>query len=511
MGLLRASGSRLLVLLVTALWVLGAVACERHVGPADGGVADLARVEARAEAAPPCPPPQLMCGGQCIDPSTSRAHCGASGDCLGAHAGKVCSASATCVAKVCRGTPVQIGAAEGYYGCVPELAADPNGNVMAVWRENSSAFARRYSAATGAWGKIMPLDDRSAVSPVLALDPGGNATVVWTRDWPRLSLWAKRHDAAAGTWSPVQSVGVKADRGHDVAVDDRGNATAVWMGSDGRRTKLWANRYGVAAGSWGGATAVDIGATTGAIQGVAADGMGNVTAIWGVAGVAGKSGEHIWASRYDATTKAWTTTELTDGESVWGVVADATGNVVVVSEQRRSIWARRFSATAGVWQAATQISPLHARFARVAMARSGNAVAVWEQAGSMPGIWANHYNEKAGRWGVAAPVAAVGSQDTAFLPRVAVDAVGNATAVWLQPTPLNATGNDYRSQIWASRYSVASGTWGARFRVDSDGVDSMENLYLRVVMDHRGTATVIWRRRKPKTSGCGVLWANRLE
>jgi len=48
-----------------------------------------------------CPTNQIACGGQCVDPQTSNAYCGASGDCLGANAGQVCSVGELCMGGSC--------------------------------------------------------------------------------------------------------------------------------------------------------------------------------------------------------------------------------------------------------------------------------------------------------------------------------------------------------------------------------------------------------------------------
>lgn len=51
-----------------------------------------------------CPADQLDCGGRCVDPATDRMFCGASGDCSGAGAGAVCAAGTWCQGGACLGT-----------------------------------------------------------------------------------------------------------------------------------------------------------------------------------------------------------------------------------------------------------------------------------------------------------------------------------------------------------------------------------------------------------------------
>lgn len=53
---------------------------------------------------PECPSGQVECNGQCIDPQADPNYCGASGTCQGNEAGVICSATEACIAGVC--TPV---------------------------------------------------------------------------------------------------------------------------------------------------------------------------------------------------------------------------------------------------------------------------------------------------------------------------------------------------------------------------------------------------------------------
>jgi hypothetical protein len=66
-----------------------------QAAPCDGG--------AGCDAAPPaaCPAPFVACADGCVDPRASRAHCGARGDCAGDNAGAVCGAGEICRGGIC--------------------------------------------------------------------------------------------------------------------------------------------------------------------------------------------------------------------------------------------------------------------------------------------------------------------------------------------------------------------------------------------------------------------------
>lgn len=49
-----------------------------------------------------CPGAQIACNGECVDPDLDRAHCGATGDCAGANAGATCAAGMVCSGGQCQ-------------------------------------------------------------------------------------------------------------------------------------------------------------------------------------------------------------------------------------------------------------------------------------------------------------------------------------------------------------------------------------------------------------------------
>jgi hypothetical protein len=107
------------------------------------------------------------------------------------------------------------------------------------------------------------------------------------------------------------------------------------------------------------------------------------------------------------------------------------------------------------WQVATQIASddeREASKAQVAMDAGGNAIAVWEQSdGTRVNIWANRYAAGSG-WGAAQLIESDDLGNT-ITPRVGIDAQGHAIAVWAQ---IDAAGF---ITIRANRYTAGAG-WG---------------------------------------------------
>jgi len=146
----------------------------------------------------------------------------------------------------------------------PQVAMDGNGNAIAVWvqsgRGRAGIWSNRYVANTG-WGNAAPIGPSNLVSaraPQVAADPDGNAVAVWVQfDGVQDSVWSNRY-AANGGWGrsqPVETDDELGVQGPQVAVDSEGNAVAVWSQKNGDfEFDLWSNHLeehfeDVAAGS----------------------------------------------------------------------------------------------------------------------------------------------------------------------------------------------------------------------------------------------------------------------
>ena len=129
------------------------------------------------------------------------------------------------------------------------------------------------------------------------------------------------------------------------------------------------------------------------------------------------------------------------------------------------------------------------------MDSSGNAIAVWHQSdGTRYNIWANRYVPGTG-WGTAALIETDDSGD-ANNPQVAMDADGNAIAVWVQD-------DGTRSNIWANRYVPGTG-WGTAALIETDDSWVWDNP--QVAVDAGGNAIAVWEQWDGTRFN---IWANR--
>lgn len=136
-------------------------------------------------------------------------------------------------------------------------------------------------------------------------------------------------------------------------------------------------------------------------------------------------------------------------------------------------------------------------FPQIAVDAKGNAIAVWQRwDNTRTKIWANRYLVGSG-WGTATPIEPDNQGDATY-PQVAVDPKGNAVAVWQQ-------GDDER--IWANRYVVGSG-WGTAELITSD--DASNAHYPQVAIDPAGNAVAVWSQADVD-EGSSHVWANRYD
>lgn len=132
-----------------------------------------------------------------------------------------------------------------------------------------------------------------------------------------------------------------------------------------------------------------------------------------------------------------------------------------------------------------------AQLPRIAMNAQGNAFATWMQADNRSGhipvrgtIAVARYSAQDKTWGAARDIG-VEPHDFIADPYIALDAVGNAVVVWSQ--------GFLGSSIWANRYRAAENAWGAAEEVSVEAIPNGEFANTaRVVLDSNGNAHVFY-------------------
>lgn len=169
---------------------------------------------------------------------------------------------------------------------------------------------------------------------------------------------------------------------------------------------------------------------------------------------------------------------------VTGIYGEQLGDAVEAS----------FTTRDAQWQTAEQIDadPGGVATPDVAMDASGNAMAVWRVGLK---VVASRYTAGGG-WDTPTLIS-VDNGLTAAEPRVAMDASGNAIVVWLQQPAA-----DEQAGVWANSYRAGVG-WGTPTQLDSDVNVAF---HPQIAMDPDGNALAIWRQWDGAHYN---LWASR--
>ncbi len=347
------------------------------------------------------------------------------------------------------GTPVTIpSVTDGVL--YPRVAMDGAGNAFAIWLSNDAAHSlwtietSRYAVDVG-WDPAISNGATVAADnwPQVAADANGNAIEVWGEsNGATYKVWLRHYIAGSGwqTDLPLQTEDGDA-REQQIAIDKDGNAMAIWEQKSTGNYDLYARRYIPGAG-WNEPEPLETADESAGSPQVAWDGAGNAIAVWQQP-TPNFGPWSIWSNRFD-NTLGWGTAatlvehiELAPG-GVPALAVDPAGNAIAVwqhldlSRSATDIWSNVWTPGTG-WANERQIETQkkeNANHAQVAVDSSGNAIAVWmEDDGTRPNIWANRYLPGTG-WGTAQLLEH--DDGWAGYPQIAIDAAGNAFAIWQQ-------------------------------------------------------------------------------
>lgn len=355
---------------------------------------------------------------------------------------------------------------------------------------------------------LLEQEGTDAFSPRLGVDSMGNAVVVWQfNGLAGHDMWANRYDVDSGQWQGavlLENDDAASTSNPALVMDPAGNATAIWPQGDGSVANIYANRYDAAQGAWQGPQLLENDNSGNAtdVQ-LSSDPSGNVVAVW----------RHdidqwnVYANHLDAATGEWTGvraihTDLAQVAFDPQIAVDVEGNAIAVWYNDvgaiSSVWANRYNAATNTWGEAALIEKNQAGdavFPHIAMDASGNAFAVWYQdVGAAFSIIANRYDAASDSWGVATAVEV--SIEPATNPRIGVGSSGNAVVVWRQ-----FDGTTYN--IWANSYDPQKMSWGTPELIEL-GAQTANAPELAV--DSYGNAMAIWGQSDGATDN---LWASR--
>lgn len=402
----------------------------------------------------------------------------------------------------------------------PQIAISSDGNAVVVWSEATATtinvWANRYTPETG-WGTAQQLETQSPqirrAPTSVALDQTGHAIVVWEQfeaaTGARHDIFASRYTPLIG-WSQAQEIDsepVRTAVNPVIAMGPSGSAIAVWAQNDGTRANIWANTYAPSTG-WATPELIETN-NKGTVNNpkIVMDSQGNAHVVWiqseGVWGL----NDSIWANIYRpglGWSVAFPIENKLPEANTPDISTDANGNVMAIWNQIEMVgnlgtyhvWANRYTPASG-WGAAEPIKTENAKQSytgRVALDARGNAIAVWVQENlttSAIEIWTNN-NPLGQAWGTPQVLQTVSSQK-GFDPRIAVDSNGNAIAMW-----------SLNGGLMAKRYTTDTG-WGNPVKVsanDPSGVITNSVTAYQVAFDAAGNAITVFDLQGPH------IWAS---
>ncbi|MBC8055752.1 MAG: hypothetical protein H7Y61_04175 [Rhizobiales bacterium] len=257
--------------------------------------------------------------------------------------------------------------------------------------------------------------------------------------------------------------------------------------------------------------AIAISGATAASHTTPASTLADSGAVYGVivyngAGVAISQSAVLTVTPAAPAAKSWGPPQLIETDDLGNaelvhVAANAIGQAIAVWQQAGSVTINIFAAryTPGIGWGAREpidITPFTSQQPRVAIDAQGNAIVVWMNSDNFrTNIWARRYTP-AGGWGSAQLIET--GDGGADGPQVAFDGAGNAIAVFSQ-------GDGPLTSLMANRFVPGSG-WGTASAIESDSTGAA--LAPAIAVDTNGNAVVVWVWANVSVPGHNV-WANR--
>ncbi len=339
----------------------------------------------------------------------------------------------------------------------------------------------------------------------LAVDSSGNSYALWTDhrngegEWDKPDVYFSFRPAR-GSWGPNERVnddsGTAADQyATSIAVGPSGNAYALWMDN---RNGNWDIYFSLRplGGSWGGNVRVndDGGVANQTAASIAVDSSGNAYAVWGD----GRDGNSDIYFSYRPAGDSWGASVRvnddagTQGQHWPSIGVDPSGNAYVVWTDGRSGGSDiyddiyfSYRPSGGTWGDNVRVNhdagPARQDMASIAVDASGNAYAVWvDWRNGDPDIY-SCYRASGAAWESNDSRVNLGTGTVEqWSPSVDVDPSGNAFAVY-----------DHRSEgsdVYFS-YRSSGGSWEPGVKVN----DSAEWACCpRIAVDVSGNAYAVW-------------------
>ncbi len=247
-------------------------------------------------------------------------------------------------------------------------------------------------------------------------------------------------------------------------------------------------------------------------QTIAVDDSGNVYIAWYDSTNYGGSGTDadIFYKRWNATTAAWTTTEVVSTESTDKsynptIAVDGSGNVHIAwydytnydgSGTDLDIFYKRWNTTTAAWTTTEVVSTESTDFSydpTIAVDGSGNVHIAWEgrtdygSSGTDDDIFYKRWNANTAAW-TTTEVVSTESADNSYYPTIAVDDSGNLHLTWMDWTDYSGSGTD--ADIFYKRWYAITAAWTTTEVVSTESTD--DSWCPTIAVDDSGNVHIAW-------------------
>ncbi len=380
----------------------------------------------------------------------------------------------------------------------PRIAVNARGDAAATWRQFGGTvwdvWAARYTRGEG-WAPAKRLEESNgdAAGPELAIDPHGNVVVVWSQfDGTRHDVWSSRYRVGAG-WTDAEPLEILAEdaRFPQIATDGVGNAVAVWEQAGNVRANRLRARTDTSQDRWLGAETIG-GPISFGFPDVALPQNGDNGD--GFAAWAGQN--QVQAARY-VLGSGWEDAVVIAAESAERaqVALDAAGNAVAT-------WLRSpFESKTAMYKPGTgwsepEVVVTNSDQMFFAMGTGGHRAVGWHTGSDTGPIFVLRFGPGVG-WSESEEISVdLAGDDEIYGPRMSVDRQGNVFAAWIQVS-MNP---DVPSTAWQRRYVVGKGwTEAAQLRAPLPVADDVSDP--DVAVDAGGNAAAVWKQSDGARTG----------
>lgn len=291
---------------------------------------------------------------------------------------------------------------------------------------------------------------------------------------------------AGGSWSSAQRISTPAVAAEspEVAMDRQGNSVAVWQRSTGRNSVVQA-AVRPAGGTWSSPQDLSSPGLVAFEPDVSAA-AGRMTVVW----TAVHASHTVVESATSPIGGAWSAPRLTSNPN-----SNATAPVVSMDDRGGAVaawqWfdgahlaiAAALLSSGGQWSAPELLSVAgrDALLPRVAMDAAGNAAAGWVRSNGSWKAAQVSYRRAGGSWEPPRNLSNRSGNAAAF--DLVMNRQGDALASWRQ-----TRGDGSTSDLWSSLRPAAATRWGGRAIV----AESWRGLRAQAALDEAGNATAVW-------------------